>query len=169
MSESLPDSRRRPNNSAPTASGWGTACWPRSIPTVGYPGQDTIPEQFRTSLDPFIALTVAATATTTVKLGSSVFVAPWYPPVQLARQLTSIDFEDLVGAAVWLYPQTEVFVDLHRARTRDDGDLRYGISETAVHNVDGRSAGEVPGRGGRVSRDHCGPGGRSRRLPQHLP
>jgi probable F420-dependent oxidoreductase len=60
-------------------------------PTVGYVGKDTIPEQFRTSLDPFIALTVAASATTTARLGSSVFVAPWYPPVQLARQLTSID------------------------------------------------------------------------------
>jgi probable F420-dependent oxidoreductase len=60
-------------------------------PTVGYGGKDTIPEQFRTNLDPLIALTVAATATTTARLGSSVLVAPWYPPVQLARQLTSID------------------------------------------------------------------------------
>jgi probable F420-dependent oxidoreductase len=60
-------------------------------PTVGYAGKDTIPEQFRTNLDPFIAMTVAATVTTTARLGSSVFVAPWYPPVQLARQLTSID------------------------------------------------------------------------------
>ncbi|MEO3759409.1 TIGR03619 family F420-dependent LLM class oxidoreductase [Mycobacterium sp. B14F4] len=60
-------------------------------PSVGYAGSDTIPEQFRTGLDPFVALTVAATATSRVRLGSSVFVAPWYPPVQLARQLTSID------------------------------------------------------------------------------
>jgi probable F420-dependent oxidoreductase len=60
-------------------------------PTAGYAGSDTIPEEFRTNLDPFIALTVAATATTTAQLGSNVFVAPWYPPVQLARQLTSID------------------------------------------------------------------------------
>lgn len=60
-------------------------------PTVGYAGQDTIPEQFRTGIDPFIALAVAATATTTARLGASVFVAPWYPPVQLARQLTSLD------------------------------------------------------------------------------
>jgi probable F420-dependent oxidoreductase len=60
-------------------------------PTVGYAGKETIPDQFRTNLDPFIALTVAATATTSAQLGSSVFVAPWYPPVQLARQLTSID------------------------------------------------------------------------------
>jgi len=60
-------------------------------PTVGYAGRDTIPEQFRTGVDPFIALAVCATATTRVRLGSSVFVAPWYPPVQLARQLTSLD------------------------------------------------------------------------------
>lgn len=46
-----------------------------------------------------------------------------------------IDFERLVGAAVWLYPQTEVFVDLHRARTRDGGDLRYGITDTAVAGI----------------------------------
>ena len=43
-----------------------------------------------------------------------------------------IDFQDLVGASCWLYPQTEVFVDLHRARTRDHGDLRYGVSDTEV-------------------------------------
>jgi probable F420-dependent oxidoreductase len=60
-------------------------------PSVGYAGKDTIPEQFRTGIDPFIALAVAATATTRVRLGASVFVAPWYPPVQLARQLTSLD------------------------------------------------------------------------------
>jgi len=60
-------------------------------PTVGYAGGDTIPEQFRACLDPFTALAVAAAATSTARLGSSVFVAPWYPPVQLARQLASID------------------------------------------------------------------------------
>jgi probable F420-dependent oxidoreductase len=60
-------------------------------PTVGYAGGDTIPDQFRTSLDPLVALTVAAAATSRVTLGASVLVLPWYPPVQLARQLTSID------------------------------------------------------------------------------
>lgn len=48
-----------------------------------------------------------------------------------------VDFERLVGASVWLYPQTEVFTDLHRARTRDGGDLRYGVSDVAVHDVVG--------------------------------
>lgn len=60
-------------------------------PAIGYAGGPTIPEQFRASLDPFVALAVAAAVTSKVQLGSSVFVAPWYPPVQLARQLTSID------------------------------------------------------------------------------
>ena len=62
-----------------------------------------------------------------------------------------VDFEELVGASVWLYPQTEVFVDLHRARTRDDGDLRYGVTETAVHDVDGPASGDATGtRDGRA-------------------
>lgn len=60
-------------------------------PSVGYAGKDTIPEQFRRGIDPLVALAVAATATSRVRLGASVFVAPWYPPVQLARQLTSLD------------------------------------------------------------------------------
>lgn len=46
-----------------------------------------------------------------------------------------LDFEQLVGASVWLYPQTEVFTDLHRARTRDGGDVRFGVSDVAVHDV----------------------------------
>lgn len=43
-----------------------------------------------------------------------------------------IDFQALVGASCWLYPQTDVFVDLHRARTRDGGDQHYGVSDTEV-------------------------------------
>ncbi|MHC3456117.1 4-hydroxybenzoate 3-monooxygenase [Streptomyces prasinus] len=46
-----------------------------------------------------------------------------------------VDFEDLVGASCWLYPQTDVFVDLHALRADNGGDLRYGITETEVHDV----------------------------------
>ncbi|MFD9502499.1 4-hydroxybenzoate 3-monooxygenase [Streptomyces sp. NPDC060035] len=46
-----------------------------------------------------------------------------------------IDFEDLVGASCWLYPQTDVFLDLHARRTADQGDLRYGIRDTEVLDV----------------------------------
>src|SRR5690349_22544183 len=47
-----------------------------------------------------------------------------------------IDFEDLVGEAVWLYPQNEVFVDLAAARERDGGQVYYGVSNTAVEDLD---------------------------------
>ncbi|TCO50287.1 p-hydroxybenzoate 3-monooxygenase [Kribbella antiqua] len=46
-----------------------------------------------------------------------------------------IDFQGLVGASVWLYPQTDVFIDLASARERDGGDVRYGVTETAVVDV----------------------------------
>ena len=43
-----------------------------------------------------------------------------------------VDFRALVGESVWLYPQTDVFVDLANARERDGGDVRFGVSETSV-------------------------------------
>ena len=43
-----------------------------------------------------------------------------------------IDFADLVGESVWLYPQNEVFVDLAAARDRDGGDVRYAVTGTEV-------------------------------------
>lgn len=46
-----------------------------------------------------------------------------------------IDFQNLVGASCWLYPQTDVFIDLHKARTADGGDLRYGVSGTGVSGI----------------------------------
>lgn len=46
-----------------------------------------------------------------------------------------IDFQGLAGASVWLYPQTEIFIDLAAARERDEGDVRFGIADTAVVDV----------------------------------
>ncbi|MDX8028979.1 4-hydroxybenzoate 3-monooxygenase [Lentzea sp. BCCO 10_0856] len=43
-----------------------------------------------------------------------------------------VDFRALVGESVWLYPQTDVFVDLANARVRDGGDVRFGVSDTSV-------------------------------------
>ncbi|WP_040775070.1 FAD-dependent monooxygenase, partial [Rhodococcus rhodnii] len=45
-----------------------------------------------------------------------------------------IDFLDLVGESVWLYPQNEVFIDLADARERDGGDVRFGATDTVVHD-----------------------------------
>ncbi|MDN5796217.1 MAG: 4-hydroxybenzoate 3-monooxygenase [Intrasporangium sp.] len=49
-----------------------------------------------------------------------------------------IHFKDLVGASVWLYPQTDVFIDLADARERDGGDVRFGVSDTRVRDVTGK-------------------------------
>lgn len=46
-----------------------------------------------------------------------------------------IDFQRSVGASTWLYPQTDVFIDLANARQRDAGDVRFGVSETSVVDV----------------------------------
>ena len=60
-------------------------------PVVGYGGTATVPEQFRAVLDPFAVLAIAAAVTSSAWLGSSVINLPWYPPVMVARSLTTID------------------------------------------------------------------------------
>jgi len=46
-----------------------------------------------------------------------------------------IDFKGLVDASAWLYPQTDVFIDLADARARDGGDVRFGVTGTEVVDV----------------------------------
>ncbi|MEK8143752.1 TIGR03619 family F420-dependent LLM class oxidoreductase [Streptomyces sp. M10(2022)] len=63
-------------------------------PSDFYPGHDAdhpYPTQYTTFLDPMTVLTVAATATDRVRLNTSTLNAPWYPPLLLARTLTSLD------------------------------------------------------------------------------
>jgi len=48
-----------------------------------------------------------------------------------------IDFKELVGESSWLYPQTDVFIDLADARDRDGGDVRFGVGGTRVVDVTG--------------------------------
>ncbi|MFF4007369.1 4-hydroxybenzoate 3-monooxygenase [Streptomyces sp. NPDC001717] len=46
-----------------------------------------------------------------------------------------IDFKELVGASVWLYPQTDVFTDLADARERDGGTVHFGVRDTEVLDI----------------------------------
>jgi len=46
-----------------------------------------------------------------------------------------VDFQDLVGASVWLYPQTSVFTDLATAREAAGADVRFGVTDTAVGDL----------------------------------
>jgi probable F420-dependent oxidoreductase len=62
-------------------------------PRSAYPtsADGTVPPEQHTAIDPIVALSVAATVTDRIRLGASVLVAPWYPPVLLARALASVD------------------------------------------------------------------------------
>lgn len=52
--------------------------------------------------------------------------------LRFAGRSHRIDFADLVGEAVWLYPQNEVFADLAAARRAAAGDVRFGVADTQV-------------------------------------
>ncbi|MEY9872023.1 p-hydroxybenzoate 3-monooxygenase [Streptacidiphilus sp. MAP12-33] len=56
--------------------------------------------------------------------------------LRFGGQAHRIHFKDLVGASVWLYPQTDVFTDLADARERDGGAVHFGISDTEVRDVE---------------------------------
>jgi p-hydroxybenzoate 3-monooxygenase len=47
-----------------------------------------------------------------------------------------IDFKELVGESVWLYPQTDVFMDLAARREADGGDVRYSVTDTTIHGIE---------------------------------
>jgi 4-hydroxybenzoate 3-monooxygenase len=47
-----------------------------------------------------------------------------------------VDFQALVGASVWLYPQTSVFVDLADSRAKGGADVRFSVTGTQVLDVD---------------------------------
>ncbi|GAA2784539.1 4-hydroxybenzoate 3-monooxygenase [Saccharopolyspora taberi] len=48
-----------------------------------------------------------------------------------------IDFADLTGRGVTIYPQHEVLKDLIARRLADGGDIRFGVSDVEVEGIDG--------------------------------
>jgi probable F420-dependent oxidoreductase len=61
-------------------------------PTAPYPaGDGTIPDVYKTDLDPLDSLTFVAARTSRIGLGTSVLNLPWYNPALLARRLSTID------------------------------------------------------------------------------
>lgn len=65
--------------------------WPVN-PRAPYPiGDGSLPAKYKSVLDPLETLTFAAARTRRVALGTSVLNLPWYNPVLLARQLTTLD------------------------------------------------------------------------------
>ena len=62
-------------------------------PRSRYPASadGALPPEQHQALDPIVTLTVAAAATERIRIGTNVLVAPWYPPVLLARSLATLD------------------------------------------------------------------------------
>jgi probable F420-dependent oxidoreductase len=65
--------------------------WPIN-PRAPYPiGDGSLPMRYKSVLDPLETLTFAAAHTSRIALGTGVLNLPWYNPVLLARQLTTLD------------------------------------------------------------------------------
>jgi probable F420-dependent oxidoreductase len=56
-----------------------------------YPGGGELPREYHRQLDPFVACTHAAAATTRLKVGTGVCLVPQHEPIALAKATASID------------------------------------------------------------------------------
>jgi probable F420-dependent oxidoreductase len=56
-----------------------------------YPGGGPIPRKYYRTLDPFVALTAAATATKTLVVGTGIALVPQRDPIQTAKEVVSLD------------------------------------------------------------------------------
>lgn len=125
-------------------------------PRSAYPASPDgeLPEVMSRVLDPIGTLVYAAAVTSTVRLGTSVLVAPWYPPVLLARALTTLDVLSGGRAVVGLgtgwsldeYESVAVPFDERGARLDETIDVLTAIWTNERVAYTGRSARIAPSR-----------------------
>jgi len=90
-------------------------------PLTPFPFAPSLPEHYGRWVDPFIALTVAATATTRIKLVTGICLLPERDPLITAKVVASLDYYSAgrvilgVGAG-WLKEETEVMGTPFRTR-----------------------------------------------------
>ena len=123
-------------------------------PRTPYPASmdGELPAEQYSVLDPFVALTLAATATERIRLGTSVIVAPWYSPLLLARTLTAIDLASNgrlsvglgLGWSVDEYEAVCVALDHRGGRLDEIIDVLEAIWADGVTHVDGERYEIVP-------------------------
>lgn len=56
-----------------------------------WPGGAELPRMYYETMDPFVALTAAAMATTTLKVATGIVLVPQHHPITLAKQVASLD------------------------------------------------------------------------------
>ena len=81
--------------------------------TGGEHGEDEMPDYYWHLPDPFIALALAASVTTRIKLGTGICLVPEHEPIALAKEIATLDrYSDgrfLFGiGAGWLVEESEV-------------------------------------------------------------
>lgn len=65
------------------------------LPVAGaavHPSGPAVHERLRRFLDPFVALSAVASATTTLRLGTGVCLVPQHDPIALAKRVATLDF-----------------------------------------------------------------------------
>jgi len=60
--------------------------------TSPWPGGPNLPEEYKRTLDPFVALTAAAAVTTSLRLGTGICLVAQHDPIVLAKTIASLDF-----------------------------------------------------------------------------
>ncbi|MDX1620291.1 MAG: LLM class F420-dependent oxidoreductase [Nitriliruptorales bacterium] len=92
-----------------------------------HPSGNELPEMYKRTYDPFVALTAAATDTTDLRLGTGICLVAQHHPINLAKQVASLDrlsggrFELGIGYG-WNQPETEqhgIAFDDRRAFVRE--------------------------------------------------
>ncbi len=64
----------------------------RETPWGGYKGMPTLPEEYKRTLDQFVALGACASATRHLKLGTGITLVAQRDPVWLAKEVASLDY-----------------------------------------------------------------------------
>jgi probable F420-dependent oxidoreductase len=68
--------------------------------TTPWPGGEPLPDMYRRTLDPFVALSAAAAVTTRIGLGTGICLVAQHHPITLAKTVASLD---LVSAGRFLF------------------------------------------------------------------
>ena len=56
-----------------------------------WPGGPNLPDEYRRTLDPYVALSAAATVTSTLRLGTGISLVAQHHPINLAKAVASVD------------------------------------------------------------------------------
>lgn len=112
-----------------------------AVTKTRYPsGDGSIPDSYSRTIDPFIGLALAATATKRMAVGTAVCLVPEHEPLNLAKQIATLDhfaggrFIFGVGAG-WLREESEIMGVDFRRRWQITEEYCRAMKEIWTHDV----------------------------------